>query len=331
MNAQGEVLYRGATVADGLASTDWAAVRGAGLDGVYLRASAGCAGLGEAFETARREAARAGLEVGAYHVLTAQSVAQARTQARAFLKQTWDTALTWRPAARCAPWPGADLSAVNEVAEAFLETVEYAGGVSPILYTEAGDAARLWRRSLAERWPLWIVDDGADAPRADGAPWPGWTGWEYTDTATVPGLPGAARLSRFTGGIAAASLDVCDDAETPAPPESVPAPEGKLICLTALYGDTLSGIARLFGTTAEAVARTSGIADPDRLFPGERLYLRVNAQIPVARCERYEVRRGDTLSGIARRLGFTTEALARLNDLPDPDRLTVGQALKLPE
>ena len=38
-----------------------------------------------------------------------------------------------------------------------------------------------------------------------------------------------------------------------APPE----PETKLICVTAAYGDTLSGIAALFGTTAADIAAST--------------------------------------------------------------------------
>ena len=39
---------------------------------------------------------------------------------------------------------------------------------------------------------------------------------------------------------------------------------------------------------------------------------------------------GDTLFGIASRYGTTLSALQQLNELPDPDRLEVGQRLKLP-
>ncbi len=45
---------------------------------------------------------------------------------------------------------------------------------------------------------------------------------------------------------------------------------------------------------------------------------------------RYVVRRGDTLSRIARCRGVSVEALAEANDLPDPDRLAAGSSLQVP-
>lgn len=45
---------------------------------------------------------------------------------------------------------------------------------------------------------------------------------------------------------------------------------------------------------------------------------------------RYEVRRGETLSSIARRLDMPMTRLAGLNDLPPPYRVYAGQKLRLP-
>jgi N-acetylmuramoyl-L-alanine amidase len=44
----------------------------------------------------------------------------------------------------------------------------------------------------------------------------------------------------------------------------------------------------------------------------------------------YVVQPGDTLSAIAQRHGTTVDELTAANDLPDPDRIRVGQPLELP-
>jgi murein DD-endopeptidase MepM/ murein hydrolase activator NlpD len=45
----------------------------------------------------------------------------------------------------------------------------------------------------------------------------------------------------------------------------------------------------------------------------------------------YTVQRGDTLSKIARQFGTTVLEIVRLNQIPDPDRIRVGQELKIPD
>lgn len=44
----------------------------------------------------------------------------------------------------------------------------------------------------------------------------------------------------------------------------------------------------------------------------------------------YKVKRGDTLSGIAAKVGTTVKVLVELNNIKDPSKLHVGQILKLP-
>lgn len=44
----------------------------------------------------------------------------------------------------------------------------------------------------------------------------------------------------------------------------------------------------------------------------------------------YRVRRGDTLSSIAREFDTTVRALVRLNDIDDPNKIKAGRRLKIP-
>ncbi|MFQ3587650.1 MAG: LysM peptidoglycan-binding domain-containing protein [Fimbriimonadaceae bacterium] len=51
----------------------------------------------------------------------------------------------------------------------------------------------------------------------------------------------------------------------------------------------------------------------------------------LGQAQSYTVRDGDTLSGIAARLGVSQQALLQANNLPDPHRLRVGMTLRVPQ
>ena len=91
-------------------------------------------------------------------------------------------------------------------------------------------------------------------------------------------------------------------------------------------GDTLSEIAETYGLDWRDLARLNRLANPDRLEIGKMLVLsRSGPEAP----REHVVRPGETLSGIAGKLGVDWRALARLNGLTDPDRLAVGAVLKI--
>ncbi|ADO74485.1 LysM peptidoglycan-binding domain-containing protein [Stigmatella aurantiaca] len=102
---------------------------------------------------------------------------------------------------------------------------------------------------------------------------------------------------------------------------------------TVRAGDTLSGIAQKFGTTTGALAKANNISNPNLIRVGQKL------TIPGASASRppspppsqsYTVRSGDTLSGIAQRFGTTTNALAKANNISNPNLIRVGQKLTIP-
>ena len=179
-----------------------------------------------------------------------------------------------------------------------------------MLQTDAASANKIWYRSIAESYPLWVVDLDAAAPRVSAGKWQGWTGWEYGEFQGVDPLP----LSLFTRNAIISSAA---------------APGTKLICVTVAYGDTLTAIARLFETTVADIVRLNGITNPDRIYPGQVLYIKAPLSAPVACCDSYTVRRGDTLSGIAARFGTSVARLVAINQIPDEDLIAVGQVITL--
>lgn len=90
-------------------------------------------------------------------------------------------------------------------------------------------------------------------------------------------------------------------------------------------GDTLTEIAGIFGTSAEAIASGNGIENPDLIFPGQTLCVPVGPDVRV-----YVVQEGDTLREISQRFGTTVQALVEANDIEDPDLIFPGQRLRIP-
>ena len=97
---------------------------------------------------------------------------------------------------------------------------------------------------------------------------------------------------------------------------------------TVRGGDTLTGIAQHTGVSSAELARVNGITDPNLIRAGQVLEVPAPAATPETSA--YTVRAGDTLIGIAGRMGVSTAELARANGIADPNRIRVGQVLDVP-
>jgi LysM repeat protein len=96
---------------------------------------------------------------------------------------------------------------------------------------------------------------------------------------------------------------------------------------TVKGGDTLEGIARQHGSTVVAITAANQLTRPDLLSPGQRLTI---PDSPSA-ARKYTVEAGDTLGDIAKDHGISLQALIDLNRLDDPDSVTAGQSLLIPQ
>lgn len=143
------------------------------------------------------------------------------------------------------------------------------------------------------------------------------TGTNWRDLAAINGLadpnkiyPG--QVLRLSGGSAPA-----------------PAPVGGKSYIV-VKGDTLSGIAAKFGTSWQTLQAINGLADPNKIYPGQVIKV-PGGETPSAApaSEQYKVVSGDTLSGIASRFGTSWQRLAQMNGLANPNLIYPGQVLKV--
>jgi membrane-bound lytic murein transglycosylase D len=110
-------------------------------------------------------------------------------------------------------------------------------------------------------------------------------------------------------------------------------------------GETLSGIAARYGTSAATLARLNGLSSVNSIRAGQVLKVPGNAggsrtaaaapsapagsSPPVNSGQTYVVRRGDSLASIAKRTGVPQRQLMALNSLDNPNRIYPGQRLRL--
>ena len=318
----GGVRYAGLDVSALSGEIDFATVRASGRAAVYIRASVAGDYADPSFEANYISARENGLLAGAYHVLTARTPEQARAQARFFAQTVAGRELQLRPALVFDCLAGLTAANANAIALAFLETVEAELG-SAAIRADAETAQSLWSAAIASRFPLWLT--GCDA--AVGGNWSGWSGRQYAAHARVEGVSGPAGLDGFTDGMLAGAAAVpANEAAVPTL-ASASALASAAQTYTVRRGDTLSEIAARFGTTVNELVRLNNIADPDRIYEGDRLIIRAGA----GDGDTYTVQRGDTLSEIAARFGTTVNELVRLNNIADRDRIYPGQVLIIRE
>lgn len=110
-----------------------------------------------------------------------------------------------------------------------------------------------------------------------------------------------------------------------------PAQSGGVVHIVA-WGETLSSIALRYGTTVEAIRAANGLADPSRIYAGQRLVIPAASApaVPAGAGATHVVQPGENLFRIALRYGTTAQALAEFNGIYNIDHVLAGQTLRIP-
>jgi len=94
-------------------------------------------------------------------------------------------------------------------------------------------------------------------------------------------------------------------------------------------GDRLEKIAQRFGTTVQVLMKENNIRLKNRIYVGQKLRI-LGAAVATASSHPFHVvQRGETLKGIAEKYGTTALHVAKLNAIESPNRIYVGQKLRL--
>ena len=100
------------------------------------------------------------------------------------------------------------------------------------------------------------------------------------------------------------------------------------VSYTVKKGDTLSSIAQKYNTSVQdIVALNTIIKNPNLIYPGWRLTIITNTSSNSYFT--YVVKKGDTLSAIAKKYGTTVSQLVSLNNIKNPDLIYPNQRIKI--
>ncbi|MBR59410.1 MAG: hypothetical protein CMH54_15525 [Myxococcales bacterium] len=186
---------------------DWQQVRNDGIDFAFIRVAYGIYHIDDYFDANWQGAADVGIVRGAYQFFRMKHDPIA--QAQVLLDhmgplQPGDLP----PVIDVEPDPYDDT--VYSGAEwaiaigLWLDTVENALGVKPIIYTAPYAWAPINTADYAD-YPLWIAHWGVSCPSMVTG-WDTWTFWQTTDSGSVAGIQGGVDLDRFNGSLEALQL-----------------------------------------------------------------------------------------------------------------------------
>lgn len=313
--------YRGIDISEFQGEIDFEEVRRSGIEAVYIRVGAGKY-TDEYFAENYERAKAAGLKIGFYHYVTARSVEEGRRQARFFASLAAGREPDMRLAMDFEYFGSLSVSQINAISEAYLDELTALTRREAVIYSDLSNARNIFSRALAEKYPLWAAQYGADEPSANGK-WREWVGFQYTDEGRVGGIYGNVDRNIFTEGIF-----LSDSGRIDGEKRTTVRARTRTLTVYVRAGDTLWAIAREYGTTVEAIVRENRIVDPNRIFAGERLRITLPARGSGE--EIYTVRRGDTPISIAGKFGVTLSALEDRNGLERGETIYAGDKLSIP-
>ena len=313
--------YRGIDISEFQGEIDFEEVRRSGIEAVYIRVGAG-EYTDEYFAENYERAKAAGLKIGFYHYVTARSVDEGRRHARFFASLAAGREPDMRLAMDFEYFGSLSVSQINAISEAYLDELTALTKREAVIYSDLSNARNIFSRALAEKYPLWAAQYGADEPSANGK-WREWVGFQYTDEGRVGGIYGNVDRNIFTEGIF-----LSDSWRIDGEKRTTVRARTRTLTVYVRAGDTLWAIAREYGTTVEAIARENRIVDPNRIFAGERLRITLPARGSGE--EIYTVRRGDTPISIAGKFGVTLSALEDRNGLERGETIYAGDKLSIP-
>lgn len=316
------IIYQGIDVSSWQGNIDFSKVKNSGIDIVYIKSSEGNSYIDPYFESNYQKAKENGLKVGFYHYVTARTVEQAKNQANFFSKVISNKQPDCKLAMDFESFGNLSINQINEISKAFLETLQSVTNKEVLIYSNSYSARTIFSNELSI-YPLWVANYGVSQPGGNNK-WSTWVGWQYTSTGRVNGISGNVDRDKFTDGVF-----LSDTSPIPTPENPNTQVTGNIV-YTVKSGDTLSKIAREYGTTVNSIVSLNpSIKNPNLIYPGQQLLIKTNQtnNSSISSNIVYTVVSGDTLSEIAFKYNTTVSNLVAINKIKNPNLIYPGQKI----
>ena len=157
---------------------------------------------------------------------------------------------------------------------------------------------------------------------------------QYTDRGRLKGYDGFLDLNRLTGtkplSYFTSGQDNQKTTNTSNKTTKTTPKTSSTTTYTVKKGDTLSHIAKRFGTTVSNLVKINNIKNPNLIYPGQKLKISGSVTNTKSTAQYYTVKKGDTLSHIAVRYKTTVSNLVKLNpSIKNPNLIFPGQRIRV--